>query len=332
MLVGSCRKNTTGSSQGDSSTISAHSMNLILERLKANSCRKSTNQSYLGTWRRFNQFLLKLDWKPPSWEERVSLFVAYLVDKGIQSATVKSYVSAIKKTLITDGYQWDDTKILLSTLTGACKLINDRVFTRLPIQIGLLELLLFEINRKFIGQRYIICLYQALFAIAYYGLFRIDELCETGRADHSIKVINVHVATNKNKILIILPTSKTHGKGDQPQKIKITANDDTSSCLSRSRHFCPFNLMQKYIEIRGGYDTPDDQFFVLSDKSPLKADSVRSVLKELVTRVGLEPKFYSVHSIRAGRASDLAKFHYSVDEIRRCGRWSSNTVYRYIKL
>ena len=108
--------------------------------------RSSTAETYLRIWRRFNNFVIQLDKKPNSWEEKTTLFIANMIENGSQSNSVKSYVSAIKRILIDDGYQWDDTKILLSSLTRACRIINDKVKTRLPIQCGLLELILFEIQ------------------------------------------------------------------------------------------------------------------------------------------------------------------------------------------
>ena len=154
-------------------------MQLILERLKCQNNRKATRDNYLGVWRCFNKFLLRLDSEPPvSWEERTSLFVAYVVENGLQSTSVRSYVSAIKKTLVDDDYHWDDSKILLTSLTKACKLLNDRVKIRLPIHCGLLEMILFQIQRKFgYTQPYLETLFLAMFALGYYGLFRVGELC-----------------------------------------------------------------------------------------------------------------------------------------------------------
>ena len=95
--------------------------------------RTSTNINYLAIWRNFNNFVIKLDQKPPSWEERASLFGAYLVEKGVQSGTIKSYFSAIKCILVDEGYLWNHNKIMLNTLVHACQLINNTVRTRLPI-------------------------------------------------------------------------------------------------------------------------------------------------------------------------------------------------------
>ena len=102
------------------------------------------------------------------------LFVADLIDRGLQSQSVKSYVSAIKRVLSNDGYEWEENKLVLGSLTRATRIINDSVRTRLPIQCGLLELILFEIERVFAtnNQLYLERLYKAIFILGYYGMMR----------------------------------------------------------------------------------------------------------------------------------------------------------------
>ena len=96
--------------------------------------RSSTSKTYLNIWRQFNQFLIKLDKKPDRWEDRVTLFVGQKIEEGVQSTTIKTYISAIKNTLATDGYPWEDNRFFLNSLRRACKMINDTVYTRLPIE------------------------------------------------------------------------------------------------------------------------------------------------------------------------------------------------------
>ena len=60
----------------------------------------------------------------------------------------------------------------------------------------------------------------ALFSTAYYGFFRIGELT---KSIHAVKVKDIHIGLSKRKVLFMLQTSKTHGKGDFPQSIKIAA-------------------------------------------------------------------------------------------------------------
>ena len=147
LLITGSRRSVEASST--SSRISSDEMVRILENLKSTQTRESTGETYHSIWRQFNQFIIKLDKKPKTWEERVALYGAFLVQTGIQSSTLKSYVSAIKCILRSDNYDWCDDRLSLTILTRACKLKNDRVRTRLPIQLGLLEILLHEMERYF---------------------------------------------------------------------------------------------------------------------------------------------------------------------------------------
>ena len=136
-------------SSSESSKISTKSLQLIIDKLLSQTNRSSIVKSYLSIWRQFNKVVINLDVKPNNWEDRVTLFIGFKIDQGMQSSTVKSYMSAIKKTLVDDGYPWDDKKVLMGSLTRACKLVNDKVRTRLPIHCSLLEMLIFELERVF---------------------------------------------------------------------------------------------------------------------------------------------------------------------------------------
>ena len=80
----------------------------LIESFKCSQNRCSTILNYQVIWRHFNRFILSLDVIPDLWEESASLFAAHLVHEGVQSSTLKSYVSAIKFTLSVDGYEWND--------------------------------------------------------------------------------------------------------------------------------------------------------------------------------------------------------------------------------
>ena len=149
------------------SRISTSSMERIVQMLLNKQHRDSTAKNYLSVWRKFNRFVISLDAKLDLWEDRTTLFVGYLISKGMQSSTIKSYVSAIKKTLVMDGYDWNDKLVLVRSLAKACRIINDKVRTRLPIQCGLLEIILFEVQRFFAvnNQFYLETLCKSLFAI-----------------------------------------------------------------------------------------------------------------------------------------------------------------------
>ena len=291
-------------SSSNSSRISTKQIKLIIDKLVSQSTRNSTTQNYLRIRRQFNKFVINLDVKPRTWEDRAYLFMRYKIDLGMQSSTVKSYVSAIKKMLINDGYDWDNNKVLLGALTKACKIVNDKVHTRLPIQCSLLEMLLFEIQRKYGEQLYLQVMYKALFAISYYGVMRVSEVTAS---EHVMKAANIHAAQNKEKIMIKLNSSKTHSKGMKPQTIKITSNStEKSGCYAR-RIFCPFKLIKDYMLIRGDYNAPEDQFFIFTDGTPVGPQHVRALLKNCLEALGLDATLYGFHSFRVGRTTDLIK-------------------------
>ena len=221
----------------------------------------------------------------------------------------------------------NDQRMLLGSLMQGCKVINDRVHTRFPIRIGLLEMLLFELERIFADQLYLRILYQTVFAIAYYGLFRIGELA---LSQHAIKAKDVHLAGNKNKLLVMLYSSKTHGVESRPQQVKITSNENTLNC-SKQLFFCPFRLIRTYMQMRGTYDYDEEIFFLFRDRAPLRAEHVRNTLRKLLQRLDLDPDLYDTHSWRIGRASDLLKWGYSLAQIKIWGCWRSNVVYKYIR-
>ena len=198
----------------------------------------------------FNKFLLQLDHMPNCWEDRAALFCVYMTQRGAKSATLRSYISAIKCVLKDDDYEWNDSLVMLTALTRICKNQNDVVKARMPIQCHLLELVLFKIDRTYLNdqQVYLAQLYKMIIAIGYYRMFRIGKLVIANSCQHTMKAKDVHIAFNKDKILVILYSSKTHDKNALPQKIKITGNGK-----EMQKFFCPFKLIKEYTTLgRGG--------------------------------------------------------------------------------
>ena len=122
----------TGSNSG-SSSISTSEIMQVIDRLKHDRIRNTTQKNYYAIWKIFNQFIVRLDVKPTTWEQQLTLFVGHLVNTNRKSQTIKSYISAIKLVLIDGGIGIDEDTYLLMSLTKACWLRNDRVVARLPI-------------------------------------------------------------------------------------------------------------------------------------------------------------------------------------------------------
>ena len=175
------------------------------------------------------------------------------------------------------------------------------------------------------NQPFLSSLYQALFSTMYYGLLRISEV-STG--EHHILARDIHLADNKDKILLILRSSKTHNKGCKPQLVKISSVKKTgidNSCQ------CPFMLLRRYAAIRGPYYSENEPFFILSDNRQVTATQVRSCLKLMIKSEGFDESLYDTHELRIGHSCDLLKYGVTVETIKKLGRWKSNTVFRYLR-
>ena len=257
------------------------------------------------------------------WEEKTILYCGFLSKEGIQSTTIRSYVSAIKHKLILDGYKWDSDLVLFSALTRATKLTKDRVRTRLPIGAKFLDVILFEIQCSFRENKYNQQLYKTLYLTAYYGLMRVGELTSS---PHVLKAVDVNDARNKKGFKLILHTSKTHGRHNYPQKIKICPADKNHNC------FCPVEELTKFLQLRGRTAlTKEESFFIFKDRRPVRPVDFRNSLKRMIHNLGLDSSLYDTHSFRIGRATDLFKRGVQVDVIKEAGRWKSNAVYKYLR-
>ena len=218
----------------------------------------------------------------------------------------------------------------MSSLMRACKMINDHVQTRLPLQRGMVELIIthtINLVDTENGQPYLSIMYQAAFAAAYYGMLRISEISS---GEHPIKAVDVHIANNKKKMLFVLRSSKTHGRDVKPQTVKICGGNNGYR-ITKNRKYCPFEILQEYVKNRPTCRNINEPFFIFSDRSPVKPTHLRQLLKTILKRIGVDPSLYGFHSFRIGRGTDLYSAKISVETIRKLGRWRSGAVYSYLR-
>ena len=319
-----------------SSRLSTVEILYIITQLQNSKYRKSTKDTYMTVWRKFNEFFVKLDTKPTNWEDRILLFVGYLVQEKRQSATIKNFISAIKAVLSDNNISVNEDRFLLNSLTRACRLHFDTVTVKLSIYKELLLTIISYTGEYFArqGQQYLAILYQAMFATAYYGLFRVGEITFS---QHSVKACDVHIADNKRKILFVLRSSKTHNHGHPPQLIKIRnymTHDASQSTQNRDHQknlFCPYQLIRNYLSVCRSYIDQKEIFFVFLDRSPVYPHHFTFVLKHILQFTGFDSTKYSSHAFRAGRAGDLLRYGMPVEMIKKLGRWKLNAVYHYFR-
>lgn len=299
----------------------------IVDKLSNSDVCQATKEIYHSVWCNFNRFLLCFDDLPTSWEEKLVLFASFLADIGTASATVASYMSALRYVLRHDGVDLSDDSCRLASIIRACKLHNDVVTVRMPIGFNLHNLIIREIEEVFMqkGQPYLGALYKAITVMGYYGMMRISELV----GKHAILAEDVKISTNllKRKVKCILRSSKTHHAGNAPQIIDIIPDQ---GIIGTS--VCPFNILKSFSETRPKRVMAGAQYFVFPDGTRVTERHYRSVLRRILGNLGLPQKSFNTHSLRIGRASTLFKRGISVAVIQKLGRWKYvSTASKYFK-
>ena len=93
---------------------------------------------------------------------------------------------------------------------------------------------------------------------------------------------------------------------------------------------CPFATTNQYLELRGDYNDDEEALFIFRDGSLVKPSHLRRELKSALINLNLDPEMYGTHSLHIGRATDMMKANYTIEQIKQAGRWKSNCVYKYI--
>ena len=324
-------KKKNSSSTLMTSTVSSQEILNIIDKLRLKRFRQSILDNYYSIWRAFNKFILRLDDMPNHWEDRVILYIGYLIKENRQSSTIRSYVSALRAILMEAGHELTEDKFLLKALTKACKLTNDRVRIKIPIKKHMLTELLDKLSEHFSSQPYLKKLYRAIFSTAYYGMFRIGELT---KGTHPILAKDAEIADNKRKMKFTLWSSKTHGKNKFPQTVKIQAIDSNQNRNNSKSRACPFEILRDYLRVRKrGFIRESEPFFIFRNRDPVTPKNLREILDIIIEKAGYNISLFSSHCFRAGRSVDLLNMGVSVEKIQKPGRWSpkSTAVYCYLK-
>ena len=82
----------------------------------------STNATYYNLCKNFNEFFIRLDKKPESWEDRLALFLNHLTVEERNSETLRSCISAVRNVLSAEGIELNKDSYRLSVLIKTCKI------------------------------------------------------------------------------------------------------------------------------------------------------------------------------------------------------------------
>lgn len=96
--------------------------------------------------------------------------------------------------------------------------------------------------------------------------------------------------------------------------------------------FCPVALLRQYLASTHNFD-PASPLLRRLDGSNVTRSSVVAALKKHASKIGLDPRFISSHSLRSGSATKMASEGLQLADILLQGRWASEEAcLKYLRM
>ena len=276
---------------------------------------KNTLRAYKADFNHFSSFCIDNNVKYlPSDPRIVSLYLTKLA-KTSKYSTLKRRLASISVIHKLKGH-YLDTKhpIIMENLHGIKRTIGSRQFSKKPILINDLKLIIKVVNEENIENKKNIkkkkeekLRNKALILLGFAGGFRRSELV-------NIHYEDIEFVTEGLKILV--KRSKTDQAGEGIIKaIPYFANEE----------FCPVLGLKEYLENK--LDSFNrGKIFNISDKL------VALILKKYSKLAGLDPNKYAGHSLRSGFATTAAEFGAEERNIMAMtGHKTTQMVRKYIQ-
>ena len=132
---------------------------------------------------------------------------------------------------------------------------------------------------------------------------------------------------------IIKPTHlaiRTSNDKNHNQSTGVSLDRTVKCCCNTCwKDLCIVHLAQTYCILR--MDKPE-QALVYADKGPMKYNTMLTIVRKLIRKLGLPPKEYGTHSLRSGGTTELYLSGWSILDIRQFVHWESlQSVLRYIR-
>jgi integrase len=262
----------------------------------------STRRTYGSTLRLYERFCTENGLNPHE-VGSVIAFCEYLAAQGRKMATIERHVAALR---VRYGIADDRLRLYLRGLRRTLGSAQSKKAPLTPTQLGLIK---WDSGRKGLRDK-------ALILVGFFGALRRSELVGLNVED---------VEFVPEGAILTIRKSKTDQEG-RGREVAIG--------YAKRPELCPVRALQSYMATLGRNTGP---LFVSLHKSQytqkrLSAYAVALIVKDYADRLGLDPRRFGGHSLRAGFATTAALLGASEDEIALQTGHKSMTVLRgYIR-
>ena len=262
----------------------------------------STRRSYLSSLRQYERFCAETGLHPHEVGSMIA-FCEHLAAQGRKIATIERHLAALRMRY---GVADDRLRLYLRGLRRTLGCAKDKKAPLTPTQLGLIK---WDSGRKGLRDK-------ALILVGFFGALRRSELVGLNIED---------VEFVPEGAILTIRKSKTDQEG-RGREVAIG--------YAKRPELCPVRALQCYMATLGRNTGP---LFVSMRKSQytqsrLSTDAVARIVKDYADRLGLDPRRFGGHSLRAGFATTAALLGATEDEIALQTGHKSMTVLRgYIR-
>ena len=262
----------------------------------------STRRSYLSSLRQYERFCAETGLHPHEVGSMIA-FCEHLAAQGRKIATIERHLAALRMRY---GVADDRLRLYLRGLRRTLGCAKDKKAPLTPTQLGLIK---WDSGRKGLRDK-------ALILVGFFGALRRSEL--VGLNVEDIEFV-------PEGAILTIRKSKTDQEG-RGREVAIG--------YAKRPELCPVRALQSYMATLGRNTGP---LFVSMRKSQytqsrLSTDAVARIVKDYADRLGLDPRRFGGHSLRAGFATPAALLGATEDEIALQTGHKSMTVLRgYIR-
>lgn len=274
----------------------------------------------------------------PMKEKDVLLFLAWLVERGLQARTISSYLSGIRMFHLRSGFYIPAlrTELVKQILEGRTHLdaVSRRLGekpVRLPVTPTILKLIKLELKETDLSKENK-RLFWTVATVGFAGGFRIHELLAVQEATF-------------DPLFTLLGSDITHrsdnlnGKTIETLQIKLKSQktdrvgvDTLVDVYESGSTLCPVRAFKKWKATSTQFSNKKPAFRLENGK-PLTGKKFNKYLKQLLGRhLDYERERITSHSFRAGITTLMGQMGFADQEIQALGRWSSKAFEAYLKL
>lgn len=254
-------------------------------------------------------------------QETIALFAQFLCRTFKSVETVKNYVSGVKllHILVNHSCEAFDNPNLKLAFKGMARQLYHRPKQALPITKELLLKMYEVLDCSKINDT----VFWSLFLMAFFTMSRKSNLVVTCVNENVKCITRQDVLTGFNSMLVLFRWSKTNQVGGRVHKVPLVAFTGSPLCpVQAYKNMCRRLPLKRHM--------PAFCIVKQGKVMPVTYAELQNVLRQTITKVGLDPRNYSSHSFRRGAATLAFKAGVHPNVIQVMGDWSSDAYKRYL--